>query len=253
MPGANSQSGSGEGGGGTGDGGGANNGAGDGNGSGQGDANKGGNNGASNGNGGAAEGQFDPTALTQDQINQILEKNPDIWKAERLVGLRDKAGKFDKAESDRVAAENKTLEEQGKFKELSEKQTAENAELKAKLQTMTINQALTAKLSPLGVVDLEGALKLVDQSKITVDENGTITGLDEAVEALKTDKTYLFNANGNKQTTVGNGTNSNNGGGAGEPKKFKASQFRGPEGAKFYQENRKEILEAQAAGLIEQD
>lgn len=198
---------------------------------------------------GGAE-QFDPTALTPEQLNQVLEKNPHIWKTDRLTELRDKSKKFDDAEAAKTAAENKALEEQGKFKELSEKQAAENATLKQQLQDNTVSSALTSKLIPLGVVDLEGALKLIDRSKITVDDAGTIAGLDEAVETLKTGKAYLFNEKGGSTTTVGTPSNPGNGGGTNGPAKFKRSQL---QDAKFYQENRDAILKAQAAGEIEDD
>lgn len=196
--------------------------------------------------------QFDPTKLTGEQLNQILEKNSEIWKADRLAGLREKAKKFDDAQSAAAAAEQKTLEEQGKFKELSEKQAASMAELQTKLKDATVNQALTNKLAPLGVVDLEGALKLIDRSKIEVGDDGAVTGLDEAVEALKTGKAYLFNTEGGSptNTTVGTPSNPGNGGGTGGGATFKRSQLRD---SKFYQENREAILKAQAAGKIEDD
>lgn len=198
---------------------------------------------------GNGEAQFDPTALTPEQLNQVLEKNPHIWKTDRLSGLRDKAKKFDDAQAAASTAEQKRLEEEGKFKELSEKQSGTITELQGKLKDATVNQALTNKLAPLGVVDLEGALKLIDRSKIEVGEDGAITGLDEAVEALKTGKAYLFNAAGGS-TTVGTPSNPGNGGGTQGPAKFKRSQLKDQ---KFYQEHRDEILKAQAAGQIEDD
>ncbi len=203
---------------------------------------------ATNGNEGGA--QFDPTALTPEQLNQVLEKNPHIWKTERLAELREKGKKFDTLAQEKEAADKKALEEQGKFKELSEQQASEITSLKEQLKNSTINQTLTNKLSPLGVVDLEGALKLVDRSKIEVAEDGSVTGVDEAIEALKNDKAYLFTAGGGSKPQVGTPTNTGNGGEGGGPAKFKRSQLRDP---KFYQEHREEILKAQAAGLIEDD
>lgn len=236
----------------------------------QGNSNPGGDGGAGNGDGGNGNGggtppannqtppagsndggaQFDPTALTPEQLNQVLEKNPEIWKTPRLTELREKSKKFDEAQTEAQKAEQKRLEEQGKFKELSEQQAATITELQGKLKDSTVNQQLTNKLAPLGVVDLEGALKLVDRSKIEVADDGTVTGLDEAVEALKKDKAYLFTAGGGSKPQVGNPSNPGNGGEGGGPAKFKRSQLRD---AKFYQENREEILKAQAAGLIEDD
>lgn len=193
--------------------------------------------------------QFDPTALSREQLNQILEKNPEIWKVERLAELRDKSSKYDKVESEKTEAEKKALEEQGKFKELNEKVSSENATLKEQIKALTTNQQLTTKLAPLGVVDLDAALKLVDRSKITIGDDGTITGIDEAIESLKTEKAYLFNANGSTQQ-VGSNTNSNNGQGNSNVATFKRSQLNDP---KFYAENREAILKAAAAGQIEDD
>jgi hypothetical protein len=224
-------------------------GAGNGNGDGNGGTPPAGNQNPQGGQQGGSD-QFDPTALTQEQINQVLEKNPLIWKADRIAGLRDKASKFDKAEQDRQTLESKALEEQGKFKELSEKQASTIEELQGKLKTSTVNQALTNKLAPLGVVDLEAALALVDRSKIEVSDDGAITGLDEAIETLKTGKAYLFNKEGAGTTNVGTPSNPGNGGGTPGPAKFKRSQLQDP---KFYQEHRDEILKAQAAGQIEDD
>lgn len=207
-------------------------------------------NGAGNGNGAP---EFDPASLTPEQLNQVLEKNPNIWKTDRLAELRDKGKKYDDAEAARTAAETKQLEEQGKFKELSEKQSAQITELQAKLQTSTVNQALTNKLAPLGVVDLDAALALVDRSKITVADDGSITGLDEAIEALKTGKAYLFNTEGggsNGGKPVGTPSNPGNGNGNSGTATFKRSQLKDP---KFYQEHRDEILKAQAEGKIEDD
>lgn len=203
------------------------------------------------GDGGASD-QFDPTKLTPEQLNQVLEKNPLIWKTDRLTELRDKSKKFDDAEAARTAAENKALEDQGKFKELSEKQAAENAALKQQLQDNQVSSALTGKLIPLGVIDLEGALKLIDRSKVTVGDDGAITGLDEAVEALKTGKAYLFNAEGGSSANKNVGTPSNpgNGGGTGGGATFKRSQL---QDSTFYQANREAILKAQAEGKIEDD
>lgn len=210
------------------------------------------NDGAGNGTGNSNTSAFDPTALTPEQLNQVLEKNPHIWKADRLAELREKGKKYDDAETARQAEEAKRLQDEGKFKELSEKQTAENAKLQEKLKDSTINQALTNKLAPLGVVNLEDALKLVDRTKVEMGDDGVVSGVDQAVEALKTEKPYLFTNGGSSSTTVGNATNTGNGG-SGEGPSFKRSQLQGPEGAKFYREHRDEILKAQAAGRIEDD
>ena len=44
----------------------------------------------------------------------------------------------------------------------------------------------------LGLVDAEVAVQLMDPAAVTVEENGTVTGVREALETLKQRKGYLF-------------------------------------------------------------
>ena len=46
--------------------------------------------------------------------------------------------------------------------------------------------------SELGLVDAEVAVQLMDPAAVTVEENGTVTGVREALETLKQRKGYLF-------------------------------------------------------------
>lgn len=149
-------------------------------------------------------------------------------------------------------AEDKTLAEQKKYKDLADKKANEVKELSKRLEDQTIANALATKLAGKGVVDLDGALKLADRSAIEIGDDGTVSGVDKAIEALQKDKPYLFNTStGGTPSGVGTPSNPGNGGGsAGETTKFKRSQLQDP---KFYQEHREEIIKAQKAGLIEDD
>lgn len=190
-------------------------------------------------------GDLDLTKLEGDQLAKVLE-NPNLFKLPRVAELLQ-AQKDLKALKDQKAADDqKSLEEQGKFKELAETRATEVSTLKEQIQTMTIDQALTTKLVPEGVVDIDAALKLADRSKVKIDDNGNVTGLDEAIASLKTDKAYLFGKGSNP--TVGGPTNP--GTNPSGPAKFKRSQL---QDANFYNEHRTEILAAQKAGLIEDD
>lgn len=196
----------------------------------------------------ASSAGFDPTALTQDQLNAILEKNTDIWKNPRLAELREAKSKLTTAEEEARKKNEEQLVEQKKFEELATQRGTENETLKSQIQTLTVNQALSALLVKENVVDLEGALKLVDRSKISVGDDGTVTGVDTALESLKSEKAYLFNTNG--QPNVGNPGNPGNGatppaGGV----KFKRSQLT----PSFIKEHEKEVMEAYKKGLIEDD
>lgn len=189
----------------------------------------------------------DLSKLSSDQLNKVLE-NPNLWNLPRIKELRDAKAAHDKLLADQQELEKKNLAEQGKFKELADKNAGELTKAQETLKQMTVNQSLTTKLVPLGVVDLDAALKLIDRSKISVDENGNVQGLEAAIEALKTEKSYLFN--GQNNTTLGSPSNPQPGQNDTTPKKFKRSQLQDPA---FYREHAKEIEAAYLKGDIEDD
>lgn len=214
----------------------------------------GGGQGDPNGNGGGTPppapsgNDFDPTKLTGEQLNKVLE-NQELWKNPRLAGLlqSDKELKELKLKQDQDSEKN--LEENKKYQELAQKRADDLAKANQRIQDLSINNELTTKLAPLGVVDLDGALKLIDRSKIQVDDQGQVTGIDDAIADLKTGKAYLFNGNPNSNSpNLGNPSNPTGGSPQG-PGKFKESQLT-PE---FYKAHKAEIDEAGRLGLIEAD
>lgn len=50
--------------------------------------------------------------------------------------------------------------------------------------------------STMGLIDAEAALAFLDREKVKVDDKGTVTGVKEALEALKEAKGYLFGPTG---------------------------------------------------------
>lgn len=194
----------------------------------------------------------DLSALSGDQLAKVLE-NPELWKQPRIAELLKASKDLRTIQQQQSDAEANRLKEQGKFEELATKATTDLTTAREQIKTMTVNQALTNKLVPLGVVDLDAAIKLVDRSKVVIDDAGNVTGLDEAVEALKTGKSYLFNGQPGQPTqpTLGGPTNPSNGGN--QPtgvQKFKRSQL---SDTVFYNANRDAIIKAVAAGMIEND
>lgn len=84
-------------------------------------------------------------------------------------------------------AANAKLSEQGEYKTLAEKATSRATALERSL----INAELRAVAAQLGIIDLD-IVRLVDQSALAIDENGSITGAAEAIEALRTSKPWAF-------------------------------------------------------------
>ncbi len=197
---------------------------------------------------------FDPSKLTPEQLAKVAE-NPDFWKASnnrRLKELLDDQKELKKLKEDQTKKDDEALAEQKKWEELANKRGQEIETLKSSLSEQQTNNALTQALAKESVVDLDAALKLADKGKLKLNEDGSIEGMDEVVNSLKTDKAYLFGSSNGTPPKVGSPSNNNNNGG-GEPSgpaKFKRSQL---SDRAFYVEHEKEILEAANAGLIEDD
>jgi hypothetical protein len=188
------------------------------------------------------------TKLTADQLTKVLE-NPELFNLPRIKELREKAAQADKLKADQAKAEEDKLTTEKKFEELATKRADELAAANATIEKMTIDQALTNKLVGEKVVDLDGALKLVDRSKLSVD-NGQVVGVDEALTSLRTDRAYLFTeGSAPAQPSVGTPSNPAAPAAPSGQYKFKESQLT----PQFYQEHKAEVDAAGAAGLIEPD
>lgn len=190
--------------------------------------------------------QVDLTKLSADELNKVLE-NPNFFNIPRVKELREKAAQADKLAADQAKAEEDKLKADKKWEELSTQKEAENAKLREQIQTSNINQALMGKLAGEKVVDLDGALKLIDRGNIQVDDNGNVTGVDEAINSLKTDKAYLFGEQ--QQPQVGTPSNPSGGQAPTGPTKFKRSQLT----QEFIAANRDAVYEAMKTGQIEDD
>ncbi len=150
-------------------------------------------------------------------------------------------------EAEQKAKEEEDLKKKGEFETLAQKHKAEAEEAKAALTTERQNNAIAREAAKQGIQDLDAAIKLIDRANIKTDKDGNITGIEDAVKTLVESKPYL--KSGVPQPTVGGGTNPGEGGANNTPR-FKHSQL---QDAKFYREHEKEITEALAKGLVEDD
>ena len=87
-------------------------------------------------------------------------------------------------------------------------QAAINAK-EEKIKQMLISAEIKTKGTALGLLDADTALLLVDKSKVTVDENGAVKGIDEALTALKESKPFLFGAQIAGKANVGGAVGNN--------------------------------------------
>lgn len=103
-------------------------------------------------------------------------------------------------------AEDKKLTEEKKFEELSTKRQAELESANTTIRTLKVQAAVERIAAKAGAVDTEAVYKLLDQSSITVDDKGQVTGVEEAVKALLEAKPFL-KGSGGSPANIGGGSN----------------------------------------------
>lgn len=127
---------------------------------------------------------------------EVAELMKDPVGIKKVLGALKKANK--EAETRRLKAaedEKKALEEQGKFKELAEKEKARAEASAASFKVQRIALELRLEAIKAGAIDPEDVVALCDRAAITItDDFATVAGAKEAVEALKTKKAHLFKA-----------------------------------------------------------
>lgn len=143
---------------------------------------------------------FDYDLVPRTRLNKVIAQRNTL--RDQLAGLSgepDSTPKPPKADSDdpEVPPVDTAALEQ-KYKD----QAAEA------IRGVKMQYAALSKLREAGVVDPEmvWSSSVLDKTKITMDEHDKITGMDEMLTQLKTDKAYLF-----KQTTPPAGTGKDGG------------------------------------------
>lgn len=181
--------------------------------------------------------KLDLSKLSDEQVAKLLEDQR-LWKTPRMTELLAIQKEHKKLKDAEDARKAKELEEQGRFKELSEAKDKEIADLKKSIRDRDVMDKIKSAASAKGIKDLDAASKLIDMTKVTVDEaTGEVKGIDEAIESLAKDKPYLLSGT----PSIGNPTNPPN---PNNPvTKFTMSQIQDPA---FYQEHYKEIMKAQS-------
>lgn len=188
---------------------------------------------------------FDVSKIGDEDFNKIFD-DPRLYKHTRFKSLNERANKLTEFEQKMADEEKKKLEEQGKFKELAEKSQQEAEAIKNKYNEAVINNSIILEATKIGVADSDAVLKLIDRKDIKLGDDGSVTGVADAIKGLLEAKPFLKGSGNN--TTIGSGTNPS--GQSATGKRFKLSQIQDPA---FYRANEADIMQAQKLGLIEID
>jgi ribosomal protein L9 len=188
---------------------------------------------------------FDVAKIGDEDFNKVFD-DPRVWNHPRFKQLNERAKRAAELEKQQEETEKKKLKDQEKFKELAEKLETEKNEVSTKYKNTLVDMSIQAAASKLGAVDAEAVAKLIDRANITIDDNGVVSGVDEAVKALQGTKSYLFGEA--PPIKLGSGTNPGQSNATG--RRFKLTQIQDTE---FFRENEAEIMAAYKQGLIEND
>lgn len=188
---------------------------------------------------------FDLSKVGDEDFNKIFD-DPRLWKHPRFKDLNDRAKEAAELKAAQQAEKEKKLLEEKKYQELVGEKDKTIAALNEKLKSSSLNSVIVAEASKAGAVDTEAVLKLVDRANVKINDDGTVTGVAEAVKSLLDSKSYLKGTGGSVKV----GDDGNPGTDVTGKYKFKMSQL---QDASFFTAHEKEIMEAQKAGQIEND
>lgn len=131
-----------------------------------------------------------------DEVNEEL-KDLRSWKKE--------------VEEKQKKAEEEELKKSKEFETLATKRKEELEDVRAKYRKTSVQLAVEREAIKKGITDTEAAYKLVDQSGISVNDDGEITGVEEAIEDLVENRSYLVEGEKKPISTVGAGANPDKG------------------------------------------
>lgn len=127
----------------------------------------------------AVDGNYVP----KSQFNEISEENKTLKKS---VSERDKQLEDLKKSGGDNAELKKQIEElQATNEEQRKNYAAEMAQLK-------LDNAVDTALTAFGAKNIKAVKPFIDTSKVRLDENGKLTGLDEQLKEIKKTESYLF-------------------------------------------------------------
>ena len=130
-------------------------------------------------------------------------------RVERSI-TRDMASQYGMSEEELTTLLNNHRAE--KAKQLSPEAQKQIDAANARVQALMLQNEVTRLGASMGLIDAEAAITLMDRTKIKT-ENNAITGVQEALDALKTGKPYLFGATVQQESAQAWGQQHGTGGG----------------------------------------
>ena len=172
------------------------------------------------------KGEIADEAAFEAELNKIL---PETWVPKNTFNEKSEALKLAEKQAKNMETQLTSLKDKAglsdEYKKQIENLQAQNAQQKtdfdAQMKATREGYALDSALSTAKAKNAKAVKALLDTSKITYGEDGTVSGLKEQIEALKKSDGYLFDEEQKQDSTSqpqfpswGNPANPNNGGGS---------------------------------------
>lgn len=187
--------------------------------------------------------ELDLSKVSDEQFAKFFD-DPRAFQHPRFKQLNDEAKKAKDYEAQKAKeAETKLLEEK-KFEEVIKNKDTELTTLKEQIKNGAIDRTLLGEAVKAKAVNPDQIARLIDRSKIAIADDGTVSGVTEAINELIKSSPYLFGSDAKPIGTPANPADPT------PTTKFKRSQFND---FKFYKEHEKEMDEALRNGLVEND
>ena len=145
-------------------------------------------------------------AFTQEQMDALIDKRLQRERAKTTKefgdyqDLKTKAAKFDELEKAQLTELEKL-----------QKQLADAEKMRGQAEAKATERLLKAEVlveaSKLGFVNPQHAWGLVDASALSIDKDGKVQGVEEAVKALATEHAYLLAKTVAPDIDAGSGSN----------------------------------------------
>lgn len=126
------------------------------------------------------EGQDSPKeeSISQERFNQMFART------------KSAEEKLKKLEAERESQQAKALEEQGKYKELYEKEKTEREAQTKSHNDFLVETEMRRVATQLGMID-QDLIKLIGREGITI-ENGQVQGVEDVIKEFQKNKPALF-------------------------------------------------------------
>ncbi len=185
---------------------------------------------------------FQTSSIKDDDFAKLFD-DPRLYQHNRFKELSAKAKKASEYEEQEKARKTEDMKKKGEFEQLAKQHEDEAKTWKQKATDAKVENALILEASKKGVQYPDAVLKLAERNLIKVGDDGSVTGITEAIDAAIKAYPTLLTINRSSTGAPTNPANPSDGA-------IKMSDVQNPA---YYRAHEKEIVAAQSAGTIVDD